>query len=106
MAGGLSNSARYALPPGVTERSEKVEYATPRCLQTGREPAIVSMHSSSGTFAAAIVHKILLVSVDKMLAFTPLPMPSASTRVAPPSAAGIISTLSPQSSSFFLLSDT
>ena len=64
------------------------------------------LHSSSETFAAAIVHRILLVSVESMFALTPLPSPSASTRVAPPSSDGIISTLSPQSSSFFLFSDT
>ena len=56
-----------------------VEYAMPRLLQTGSVAAMVSTQSSNRSPAASIVERILLVSVERMLAFTPLPSPSAST---------------------------
>jgi len=49
---------------------------------------------------AIIVQMILLVSVERMLAFTPLPRPSASTIVRDFSLLPMISTRSPQSCSF------
>ena len=56
-----------------------VEYATPRTLHTGRVAAMVSTASTSFMPAAIMVEIILLVSVESMLALTPLPRPSAST---------------------------
>ena len=57
----------------------KVEYATPRTEQIGRVAAMVDTHSSRDSPSAIMVEMILLVSVERMLAFTPLPSPSAST---------------------------
>ena len=55
-----------------------------------------------GMLAAIMVQMILLVRVERMFAFTPLPSPSASTSVLAVSVL-MISTRSPHSSSFFLL---
>ena len=57
----------------------KVEYATPLTEQIGKVAAMVSTQSSIVKPSAIIVEMILDVSVDKILAFTPLPKPSAST---------------------------
>ena len=56
-----------------------VEYATPRTEQIGKVAAIVETQSSKDKPSAIIVEIILEVSVDKILAFTPLPKPSAKT---------------------------
>ena len=40
---------------------------------TGRMAAMVSTHSSMESPAASMVEMILLVRVDRILAFTPLP---------------------------------
>ena len=61
--------------------TENVEYATPRTLHTGRVWIMVSMQSSMGMLLETIVQRIFEESVERMLAFTPLPSPSASTRV-------------------------
>ena len=57
----------------------KVEYATPRTAHTGRVAAMVATQSSIFIFSAIMVEMILAVRVERMLAFTPLPRPSAST---------------------------
>ena len=56
---------------------------------------MVSKHSSSGAPFKNMVPRIFVVSVERMLAFTPLPMPSARMMT---SESGVfkISTLSPQ----------
>ena len=66
---------------------------------TGRVAAMVSTHSSMERPAASMVEMILLVRVDRMLAFTPLPRPSASTMTVEPSSCSTTSTWSPQSCS-------
>ena len=76
-----------------------VEYATPRTEQTGSVAAIVDTHSSRGSPAAIIVEIILDVSVERMLALTPLPSPSARTITVESSFCSTISTWSPQSCS-------
>ena len=50
-----------------------------------------------------MVQMILAVRVDRMLAFTPLPSPSARTTTREPSSCSTISTWSPQSCSPHLL---
>ena len=56
-----------------------VEYATPRTEHTGSVAAMVETHSSMGRPSAIMVEMILAVRVERMLAFTPLPRPSART---------------------------
>ena len=80
-------------------RMLKVEYATPRTLQIGRVCAMVSTQSSSVSPSAIMVEMILEVSVERMLAFTPLPNPSASTMTVELSPCSTTSTWSPQSCS-------
>ena len=81
IACGLSNSNRLPFPSLFMWMTEKVEYATPRTLHTGRDCTIVSMQSSMETSLETIVHRILEVSVERIFAFTPLPSPSARTSV-------------------------
>ena len=76
-----------------------VEYATPRTEHTGNVAAMVETQSSTESPSAIIVEMILAVSVDKMLAFTPLPSPSASTTTEEFSPSSTTSTWSPQSCS-------
>ena len=76
-----------------------VEYATPLTEQTGNVAAIVETHSSIGRPSAIIVDIILDVSVERILAFTPLPRPSARTITVEFSFSSTISTWSPQSCS-------
>ena len=76
-----------------------MEYATPRTEQTGSVAAIVATQSSRLSPSAIIVEMILLVSVERMLAFTPLPSPSASTITVEFSPCSTTSTWSPQSCS-------
>ena len=56
-----------------------VEYATPLTEQIGRVAAMVETHSSRQMPSAIIVEMIFDVSVERMLALTPLPSPSART---------------------------
>ena len=77
----------------------KVEYATPRTEQTGSVAAMVETHSSKGKSAAIMVEMILEVSVDRILAFTPLPIPSASTITVESPLCSTMSIWSPQSCS-------
>ena len=70
----------------------KVEYATPRTEQIGKVAAIVETQSSRESPAAIIVEMIFDVSVDKILAFTPLPKPSANTTIVEPSSLLTMST--------------
>ena len=77
----------------------KVEYATPLTEHIGRVAAIVDTHSSREIPSAIIVEIIFDVRVDKILAFTPLPRPSASTITVESSPCGTTSTWSPQSCS-------
>ncbi len=77
----------------------KVEYATPRTEQMGRVLAMVCTQSSSDSPCAIMVEIILLVSVDRMLALTPLPSPSANTMTVESSPCSTTSTWSPQSCS-------
>ena len=56
-----------------------VEYATPLTEQIGRVLAIVSTQSVMDRPSDIIVEIILPVSVDRILALTPLPSPSANT---------------------------
>ena len=95
---GLSNSTRYAVPSWDTCKILKVEYATCRSWQIGSVSTIVSTHSSNAAPFKNMVPSILEVSVDKILALTPLPMPSARIRISE-SSVFRISTLSPQSTS-------
>ena len=68
----------------------------------GRVSIMVLTHSSMDICAAIMVEMMVDVKVDKMLAFTPLPSPSAKTKiVVSPSRA--ICTMSPQSCSPNLL---
>ena len=76
-----------------------VEYATPRTEQMGRVAAIVDTHSSIERLFAIIVDIIFDVNVDKILALTPLPSPSAKTITVEFSFCSTISTWSPQSCS-------
>ena len=57
---------------------------------------MVETHSSSGMPPEIMVQRILLVRVERMFAFTPLPRPSASTSVRSSSPPPASSTLSPQ----------
>ena len=77
----------------------KVEYATPRTEHTGSVAAMVDTQSSRLSPSAIMVEMILLVSVDRMLAFTPLPRPSARTMTVELSPCSTISTWSPHSCS-------
>ncbi len=61
--------------------------------------ATAETHSSRGMPSAIMVEMILEVRVERMLAFTPLPRPSASTTTVELSPCSIISTWSPQSCS-------
>ena len=70
----------------------KVEYATPRTEHIGRVAAMVATHSSSGRPSAIIVDIIFEVRVERMLALTPLPSPSASTMTVEFSSCSIMST--------------
>jgi hypothetical protein len=56
-----------------------VEYATPLTEHIGKVAAIVETQSSILRPSAIIVEMILEVSVERILAFTPLPRPSANT---------------------------
>ena len=73
-----------------------------RTLHTGRVWIMVSTVSSRVAPAFIMVAMILEVRVARMLALTPLPRPSDSTTITS-SSVRTISTLSPQSSSPFLL---
>ena len=73
-----------------------------RTLQMGRVRVTVRTHSSTGMPLAIMVAMILEVSVERIFALTPLPRPSASTRVVL-SSNRTVSTRSPQSSSPFLM---
>jgi hypothetical protein len=75
-----------------TRSMVNVEYAMPRCEQTGSVSAMVFTHSSMGSPSAIMVDMIFAVSVDNMLAFTPLPSPSASTTTVDRSPCSTIST--------------
>ena len=66
--------------------------------------AMVSTASSTDRPSCSMVMMILEVSDARMLALTPLPRPSERTRMSE-SCAWTISTLSPQSSSPYLLRD-
>ena len=77
----------------------KVEYATPRTEHIGSVAAIVSTQSSMESPSAIMVEIIFEVSVERMLAFTPLPSPSASTITDERSPSSTTSTWSPQSCS-------
>jgi type III pantothenate kinase len=77
----------------------EVEYATPLTEQTGSVAAIVSTHSSRERPSASIVEMIFEVSVERILALTPLPKPSESTTTVELSSGSTISIWSPQSCS-------
>ena len=77
----------------------KVEYATPRTEHIGRVAAMVETQSSSFISSDIMVEIILEVRVERMLAFTPLPRPSASTTTVEFSPCSTMSTWSPQSCS-------
>jgi len=62
-----------------------VEYATFLTEQTGSVAAIVATHSSIEIPSAIIVEIIFDVRVERILAFTPLPSPSAKTIILVPS---------------------
>ena len=70
----------------------------PRWAHTGRVMAMVSTQSSTVISPASMVERILAVRVERMLAFTPLPRPSASTMMKL-SSRFTVSTWSPQSCS-------
>ena len=74
----------------------------PRTLQTGSVCAMVSTVSSMEAPRLIIVDIIFEVSVERMLALTPLPSPSESTSNML-SGEFITCTRSPQSSSFFFI---
>ena len=76
-----------------------VEYATFLTEHTGKVAATVSTQSSSESPSAIMVEIILEVSVESMLALTPLPSPSARTMTVSPLCPSTTSTWSPQSSS-------
>ena len=69
-----------------------VEYATPRTAQMGSVDAMVSTQSSTCSPSAIMVEMIFAVSVERMFALTPLPMPSASTTTVEFSPCGTMST--------------
>ncbi len=69
----------------------------------GKVAAMVSTHDSRLMPLATMVEMIVEVSVDKMLAFTPLPRPSAKTTTWLSSLWSMTSTWSPQSCSPNLL---
>ena len=69
-----------------------VEYATCLTLQIGSVAAMVDTQSSRVSEFAIIVEIILAVSVERMLAFTPLPRPSASATMVESSPPEVIST--------------
>ena len=98
----MSNWMSVAVVLSSTWMMVKVEYATLRTLQTGSVFTMVSTHSSMGMPFSIMVERILLVSVERILAFTPLPRPSARTSVRLLSLRAMISTRSPQSCSPFL----
>ena len=50
----------------------------------GSVDATVSMHSSTGSLRDISVERMVEVSVERMLAFTPLPNPSERTTVSLP----------------------
>ena len=102
MQGGLSNSTRWAVPSSKICSTLKVEYASFRTLHTGSVFAMVSTTSAMLAPSFSIVDTMVLVSVERILALTPLPRPSASTAMVE-SGARMIFTLSPQSSSPYLL---
>ena len=104
MAWGLSNSIRLPSPRLFIWMTENVEYASPRTLHTGRVWIIVSMQSIRSMSLEIIRQRIFEVRVERMLAFTPLPSPSARTRVVQ-SPFRQSSTWSPHNSSPYLLSD-
>ena len=52
----------------------------PRSLQRGREAAMVSTHSAKGSPCSSNRPRMVEVKVAMMLALTPLPMPSESTK--------------------------
>ena len=102
MQGGLSNSTRSTRPSSNTWAMLKVEYASLRTLHTGSVAAMVSTASTTLAPSCSMVAMMVLVSVERMLAFTPLPRPSARTAMVEFSVRRIW-TLSPQSSSLNLL---
>ncbi len=101
-AGGLSYSMSLALSASSMSKIVNVEYAMFRTLHIGKVLVMVSIVSLRSAPCCSMVIMILLVKVAKILAFTPLPNPSAKTMIVRLSLF-TISTLSPQSSSLNLL---